>query len=304
MLMRKKAGKELSRREIIARRQLEAATQDSADGRTTTGRHTWLKNRTIAGDAVSDRQSWRALRAKRRRLAGVLMGVLVVVGVLMFILMQLVVMVRVSTPAPIDKVYTDTYTDILDKYFAERPIERLRFLLQKDTLQAFFAAQAPEVKTVTVAGSSQLAHADLRLTFRQPVAQWSSGGRTYFVDESGVTFERNHFDPPGVIVKDESNIQAELGVEVINQRSLAFLGRVVSGFREHGFEVEEVVLPENTLRTVNIRLRERITVVQMTIDRDAKAQVDEAAKALAYLDARGDSPGTLVVSVDQRVFYK
>ena len=304
---RKKTEAELSRREIIAKRRLAVDQAPSGAGESGRARQ-FQKNRTLVSrtgePSGSERQAWRNLRQKRRRLIVTLVGVLAGAGMLMLALMQFAGKVQVQTPTPMKEESTSVYVAILNEYFAERPMERFRGLVQEDALQDFFSVKAPEVKTVSITSGTELATATLRLTFREPVAQWSSSDRTYFVDDMGVTFERNFFAPPSVVVKDESNIQAEAGVEVINQRSLGFLGYVVSGFREHGMTVQEVTLPENTLRTMVVHLEGRATTVQMTIDRDAKAQVEEAVQALQYLDGKGEAPGYIIVSVDQQVFYK
>ncbi|NCC20093.1 hypothetical protein EOM33_03450 [Candidatus Saccharibacteria bacterium] len=304
---RKKTEAELSRREIIAKRRLAVNQAPSGAGESGRARQ-FQKNRTLVSrtgePSGSERQAWRNLRQKRRRLIVTLVGVLAGAGMLMLALMQFAGKVQVQTPTPMKEESTSVYVAILNEYFAERPMERFRGLVQEDALQDFFSVKAPEVKTVSITSGTELATATLRLTFREPVAQWSSSDRTYFVDDMGVTFERNFFAPPSVVVKDESNIQAEAGVEVINQRSLGFLGYVVSGFREHGMTVQEVTLPENTLRTMVVHLEGRATTVQMTIDRDAKAQVEEAVQALQYLDGKGEAPGYIIVSVDQQVFYK
>lgn len=304
---RKKTEAELSRREIIAKRRLAVNQAPSGAGESGRARQ-FQKNRTLVSrtgePSGSERQAWRNLRQKRRRLIVTLVGVLAGAGMLMLALMQFAGKIQVQTPTPMKEESTSVYVAILNEYFAERPMERFRGLVQEDALQDFFSVKAPEVKTVSIASGTELATATLRLTFREPVAQWSSSDRTYFVDDMGVTFERNFFAPPSVVVKDDSNIQAEAGVEVINQRSLGFLGYVVSGFREHGMTVQEVTLPENTLRTMVVHLEGRATTVQMTIDRDAKAQVEEAVQALQYLDGKGEAPGYIIVSVDQQVFYK
>ena len=304
---RKKTEAELSRREIIAKRRLAVNQAPSGAGESGRARQ-FQKNRTLVSrtgePSGSERQAWRNLRQKRRRLIVTLVGVLAGAGMLMLALMQFAGKVQVQTPTPMKEESTSVYVAILNEYFAERPMERFRGLVQEDALQDFFSVKAPEVKTVSITSGTELATATLRLTFREPVAQWSSSDRTYFVDDMGVTFERNFFAPPSVVVKDDSNIQAEAGVEVINQRSLGFLGYVVSGFREHGMTVQEVTLPENTLRTMVVHLEGRATTVQMTIDRDAKAQVEEAVQALQYLDGKGEAPGYIIVSGDQQVFYK
>lgn len=300
--------KNLSRREIVAQRRQSASVKTDT---TSIGNNTrrFQKNRAIAVKRVgesdlTERQAWHNLRQKRRRLFTVLVGVLVGAGVVMLALTQFAGSIAVQTTTPIDKKIADGYEDLLGEYFAERLTERFRWLVNNDALNEFFFVRAPEVKRVAIMPGSELATVSLRLEFREPVAQWTSGEKTYFVDDSGVTFEQNFFEPPRVVVKDESNIQAEAGVEVINQRSLAFLGHMVSGFRDHDMTVQEVVLPDSTLRTMNVLLEGRVTVVQMTIDRDADAQVQEAILAFQYLDGKGQAPEHMIVSVDQRVFYR
>ena len=134
--------------------------------------------------------------------------------------------------------------------------------------------------------------------------QWTSTGTVYFVDDDGVTFERNYFTPPAVTVRDESGVSAVAGQEVINRQFLSFLGQAVSAFKKEQVVVTEVVLPVETVRQVLFQLEGRPYPVKMTIDRGATAQVAEAMKAMRHLDAQGVSPQYIDVRVDQRVFYR
>lgn len=293
----------LSRREVIAKRRQAAA--DSSSGTPSGG---FRVNRTISrgkerqGD--SKRQTWHDLQDKRRRLFSWLIGVVLATVALLMILMQLIATITVQTSSPISNDDALGYADLLTKYLDQRPLERLRFLVHQDSLEQFFAISAPEVATVHIVGTPSLATAGLQLTFRQPVAEWSSGGTTYFVDGSGVTFEINHFDPPAISVKDDSNLQIEAGQEVLDHRFLSFLGRAVSEFDNNGLEVQEVLLPDSMLRQLDIRLINKPYSIRMTIDRDAEAQVGEAMHAINYMNANGVTPQYIDVRVDQRVFYK
>ena len=149
-----------------------------------------------------------------------------------------------------------------------------------------------------------LARSAVKLTFRQPVAQWSSGDKIYFVDDSGVTFEQNYFAAPTVAVHDESGLPTRGGQEVINRQFLSFLGQAVSEFSQHKMNVSEVILPANTVRQVWFKVEGREIQIRMTVDRSAQAQVKQAIATLSYLDNNGAKPGYIDVRVDQRSFYK
>jgi hypothetical protein len=136
------------------------------------------------------------------------------------------------------------------------------------------------------------------------VAQWSSGDKIYFVDDSGVTFEQNYFAAPTVAVRDESGLPTRGGQEVINRQFLSFLGQAVSEFSQHKMNVSEVILPANTVRQVWFKVEGRETQIRMTVDRSAQAQVKQVIATLNYLDNNGAKPGYIDVRVDQRSFYK
>lgn len=294
--------KELTRRELAARRRVdnESQTENSVDVAA------YRRSRTLSErrhtDESSPRQGAWDLRKRRRKLVARLAIVLAAAACVLGLLTQLTATITVETPAGLGK--NPEYAAVLEGYLAERPIERLRFMLNTARLHEYFLEKAPEVQSVEVHGGTQLAHSILRLTFRQPVAQWSAGDTVYFVDTTGVTFEKNHFAEPKIVVSDQSGVPAEAGQEVINQRFLSFLGQAVALFDKHGLTVTEAILPPDTVRQVEFRLDGKPYVVRMTIDRTAEAQVEEALKAISFLDGRGSTPSYIDVRVDQRVFYK
>ena len=149
-----------------------------------------------------------------------------------------------------------------------------------------------------------MARSSDKLTFRQPIAQWSSGNKVYFVDDGGVTFEQNYFNPPTVAVRDESGLPTRGGQEVINRQFLSFLGQAVSEFSQHKLKVSEAILPANTVRQVWFKVEGRESQIRMTVDRSARSQVRQAIVTLGYLDKNGQSSGYIDVRVDQRSFYK
>lgn len=300
MLRRKR--KTLTRREIIAKRQAEAEKSSKVDNFRRS--RTLSQSRQSAAPAESERQAAWDLRLKRRKLTRWMIGVVLAAGLALLLLTQLVADVAVQAPRQERNNEYQRYIDILNEYYQARPIERLRFMINEPALHAFFLDKAPEVKSVNITGSHSLAGGVLQLTFRQPVAQWSSGGVTYFVDDSGVTFETNYFDKPNIVVSDKSGVQSEAGQEVINRRFLSFLGKVVALFRDNGLTAIEAVLPQDTVRQVEFKLEGHQYAIRMTVDRGAEAQVSQALRAMRHIKERGMNPHYIDVRVDQRVFYR
>lgn len=291
------------RRLAAAQRQAELAAEESAvaqayrRNRILNSRHSATpveeSERTIA-HFKADR---RKMRRRRLLIAAASFGV---VG---FLLWNVALGVSVQTPDVASAKENSRYTQVLNDYFATRPVERLSFFMNHTSLKEFLLSHTPEVKTARLEpGGIMLAN--LKLTFRQPVAQWTSGGKNYFVDAEGITFERNYFSSPSVIVKDESGIPAIGGQEVINQRFLSFLGQAVALFKEQHLVVTEVSLPPETVRQAVFRFENKSYAVKMTIDREARSQVQQALKAMVFMDERNLKPAYLDVRVDQRVFYQ
>lgn len=302
MALFKKKSKALTRREIIARRRAEEQASSAAEPSAYQMSRTLRSKRPGETETPSERQVAHNLRARRRKLTVWLGGLLMATAVIFGLLTQLTARVTVKTTDP--SIQTAVYTAVLDEYFQQRPIERLRFMVDKTALYEFFVSKTPEVQSVGLDAGRELASSVLVLSFRQPVAQWASGDKIYFVDEAGVTFEKNYFANPSIVVKDESGVPTSSGQEVINRRFLSFLGQTVSLFKQNGLIVTEAVLPPDTVRQVRFRLADKSYAVVMTIDRTAEAQVTEAVYAIRHLDGKGMRPSYIDVRVNRQVYYK
>lgn len=300
---RQTKSRHLSRRELAVRRQAELSDE------TTPLPHSYQRNRTLNSRQTStpaetsERLATHKLADQRRRLIHRLVGVVFAGVIVLMIMGQSVLSVTVISLQAIESEDSRNYVSTLEAYYSKRPAERFRFLTDDESLKAHFLAHSPEVKSVRIEGD-RLASARLKLTFRQPVAQWSSAGSTYFVDDDGVTFERNYFAPPSVTVRDESGVPAATGQEVINRQFLSFLGQSVAAFKKEDMVVTETVLPADTVRQVMFQIEGRAYPIRMTIDRGAGAQVAQAVAAIRYIDDNGMTPQYIDVRVDQRVFYK
>lgn len=247
-------------------------------------------------------QTLRAYR-RRQRMVHTLVIAAAAIVIVVLLSLQLDLSFTLQTPDSISARHLDRYRAVLDDYFARRPGERLRPLLQAEQLQQHFLRHAPEVKTVRLE-SARPFRAVAKLTFRQPVAQWATAEKTSFVDGDGVTFEKNYHAAPRLSVHDESGVPIEGGREVVSRSFLGFLGRAVAAFDAQGIVVIKITLPPGAVRQVTLSLEGREFPVKMTTDRSATAQVAQAMHALRYVEQRGLKPEYLDVRVDQRVFYR
>ena len=303
-----RASRQPSRRDIAASRRVSVAP-DSATALASDSSQAFRRSRTIArrpSTESSERQVTHVLRAKRRKVVSGLLISLSVIAVLVGLLSQLSATVRVATPsgAMADQQLQERYAAVFTDYVRARPLERLRFMVDSAALHAHFLEKAPEVQSVRVVPGDALAASVLELSFRQPVLQWVSDGKRYYVDGQGVTFERYYFSEPAISVDDQSGVVPEAGHVVVNRRFLGFLGQVAARFEAGGAVVNRVVLPENTVRQVEFGIDGKSYVVRMTVDRGVEEQTDRALKAMSWLEGQGIAPSYVDARVDRNVFYK
>lgn len=299
--------KQLGRREIVAsRRQVSDSTVRDKSATTS---QAFRRSRNVAQRPdieTSDRQELHVLKRRRRKIAIRLtlsLGVLLIAGGL---LNQLTANIKVVTPnaGTGNSGIQQRYSDIFMQYLKDRPLERLRFMVNYDNLHAFLLEKTPEIQSAEIVAGDSIATSELRLSFRQPVLQWTSGNHKYFVDGQGVTFAQNYFDEPDIAVDDQSGVQPEAGQVVVNRNFLSFLGQVAAKFEENGTKVSRVVLPEDTVRQVEFGLEGRNSMIRMTVDRGVAEQTNRALKSLSWLDAQGLNPGYIDARVDQKIYYK
>lgn len=293
----------LSRRDELAKRRLvQQQSQPLGSG-------PYQRNQTISHNHVTSEEASVRDEVKktlrRRRLVGLWSAGLVLVIVFAGLSMwQFTMRVSIVASANLSDDNKQSYAQILNQYFADRPIERLRFLTDYGVLNQYFQDKAPEVASVSLVNADKPFESTLNMAFRQPVAQWLSAEGVYYVDAQGVTFETNYFTSPDISINDLSGVPAYQGQSDANKRFLEFLGRAVSQFAEADLAVSEASLPPDTARQIELKFTNRETIVRMTVDRSASAQVGEAIHAINYFDSVGRVPEYIDVRVDQRVFYK
>jgi hypothetical protein len=196
-----------------------------------------------------------------------------------------------------------TYKSLVEEYLADRPFERFSFVRRDKGLSEFVIAKAPEIQKLKVS-SSGIASSKLELEFRQPVAMWTNGAMTSYVDASGVVFARNHFAEPGVTIVDNSGLTPIDGVAA-SARFLSFIGRVTSEIAKQDVgAVERVVIPRGAVRYVEFYLAGRTYPSKAQIDRNPVSQAADIMAMARYLDSRGLSPQYVDVRVVGKGFWR
>ena len=278
------------------------------------------RNRTLTGSSssyveasASDQSHLRSPRThahhltiQRRKVGLILAGVLAVSTILLVLLLQFTARVTISVSdvdvsRPVD---AQIYEKAVNDYFGTNPVARLRFALDPASLQSYLTQVHPEVATVKrIDMGSSLGDTDVTLTMRRPVAGWTIADKQYYVDASGVAFETNYFTSPSVQIVDQSGVALEQGSTVASNRFLGFVGRVVALAAESDLTVVQAIIPADTTRQLEIRMQGVGPRVKLSIDRPAGEQVEDMARALAYLSSVGRSPEYVDVRVSGKAFY-
>jgi len=300
------------RRRMQAGKLAERATESSLEER-----YAFRRNRTITGSAASGvssanessaqlksaRVQAHELSNKRRRIGATLLIIVACCAVLFSLISQFTAGVIVKTNDSSVKLDT-SYEEIIQSYFASRPIERLRFLTNTNQLNDFVQLKAPEVANIQVAGAGGFGKSTFVVAMREPIAGWSIHGRQQYVDATGTAFVRNYFAPPSVQIVDNSGIQVQAGQAITSNRFLGFVGRAVGLAKAQGYNVQQVIIPSDTTREVELRVEGVSYPIKLSVDRSAGEQTEDMARVIKYLQARSINPEYIDVRVTGKAFYK
>jgi hypothetical protein len=296
-------------------RQPERATPDDL-----ANRYAFRRNRTITGSSSANIASSNELNAEvrsprahvhhltslRRRLMFYFSIVAVSSFLLYLLLGQMTASVSVQM-AGINVLPNDdtaAYQKVLDSYYAAKPTERLRFLLDQKALLSHTQALRPEIKAVDVLPGASLGESAVNLTARKPIARWSIDGVNQYVDGDGIVFDRNYFADPGLQIIDESGLQTSNSRLVASNRFLGFIGRVIALSANNGLPVTKVTIPALTTRQIALTISGKATIYKLSVDRSAGQQVEDIVHINKYMAANNLTPGYVDVRVQGKAFYK
>ncbi len=277
-------------------------------GRTLTGS---VSSRVVStaehgADLKSPRVHAHHLANLRHRLGLVLVGVVLAGAGTLYLISEFTATVAISGPGvTLQHADAQKYSAIVDDYYARHPFERFRFALNHEQLRAYLQAQSPEVRTLSVGGTGAIAVSEVALSMRQPVASWVVDQEVLYVDSSGVAFASNFYDETKIVkIIDKSGVPTVNGKTLTSQRFLTFVGKLVGEAHGYGMEVEQAVLPRDTTRQVEVRLKGVAYPVKYSIDRLVGEQMEDMVRSVSYLKRKGVSPKYLDVRVKEKAYYK
>lgn len=312
--------KKSSEDEQPRRRSQQSASDQTENTHKLDQNYTFRRNRTITGssssriassnelnaDLLSPRAHAHHLARKRRRLLLYFIIVITMAFFLYVLVSQLVavVSVRVVGAPAFSAEQMKPYQAAVDKYYAARPVERLRFLLNSSDFLQNLQAMNPEIESIHMDQGSKIGEALLTVTPRQPIARWKANGKREYVDASGVVFARNYFDAPAVEIRDNSGVETAGSQVVTSHRFLAFVGRVIGYAADQGYTVKTVTIPALTTRQVRITLKGVGQYYTFSVDRPPAVQVEDMVRITKYLKSHGITPHYVDVRVEGKAFYK
>jgi hypothetical protein len=162
----------------------------------------------------------------------------------------------------------------------------------------------PEVKTVSVLVLPWLQKAHVFVALRTPIASWTIGTTKYYIDNSGVAFQKNYHAEPTLVVEDNTGIDVASSATVASERMIRYIGRLVALLQQNGLVVERLVLPPFTSREVDVRLSGTKYPIKTDIDRDPAGQAADVVQALGYFTRKGITPAYADVRVSSKLYYK
>ena len=304
--------------EVPKRRQADAShASERATEENLRQRYAFKRNQTLTGSASShvastnesnahlksNRVHVHDLALQRRRISGILLIVVAAVLVLAGLVWQFTAESVVRT-SDVTVTLDQSYTQAIDEYFARQPIERLRFLLNKEALTTYLHTVTPEVLSVSSEGAVGLGKSLFVLEMRRPIAGWSIRGVQQYVDTTGTSFVRNYHQKPSVQVIDNSGIQIDAGQAVASNQFLGFVGRVVGLANAKQHQVTQVIIPQGTTRQIELQMNQVDYPVKMSVDRSAGEQVEDMSRAMRWLSTNSKTPEYLDVRVSGRAFYR
>jgi hypothetical protein len=199
---------------------------------------------------------------------------------------------------------TKAYVAAFDSYYAARPVERFKFLLDTSALLLHVRASHPEVKSLRIEPGSKLGEASVIVQTRTPIARWSINGTNQYVDGEGVVFAKNYHGEPHLQIVDESGLGSAAGGLVASDRFLGFIGLVVSKSTRYGLDVKAVTIPALTTRQVALTLAGQGTQYRLSVDRSPGDQIEDISRITRSLASSKINPSSVDDRVQGTAYYK
>lgn len=303
----------------LPRRRLES---DSVRPAANPAYDVFRRNRTITGttsnifaavnapaDLESQRLHTHKLKNHRRNVSGVLV-ILVLSSAILWTLVSnftagIVIKVPASNVVAAKSIDNSRYVKVVQDYLDANPLSRLKFILDQSSLDKYISNKLPEVISARQQEMAGVGSTVFIVNMRVPVAGWSMNGKQYYVDSKGISFDKNCFAEPDVQIVDNSGASPASGSSaIVSNRFLGFVGRVVALSKSSGYPVSQAILPPDTTRELDMKLKNSTIAVKLSIDRPAGEQIEDMSQALKYFALHQQSPSYIDVRVSGKAFYK
>lgn len=278
------------------------------------------RNRTLTGSSSAKVASSNELNAElrsprahahhlaitRRRILMYFICIMVVAGGLYVLITQIVATttVQIANGSPLTKADMKPYQQSVDAYYAARPIERLRFILNESEFLSNLQATNPEVEAVVMQPGTRLGQFIMTISVRTPIARWNTGIQREYVDSSGIVFAKNYYESPAVTMRDSSGLQTINNQALTSSRFLAFVGRIIGYADGSGLTVKTATIPALTTRQVRITLKGVKPYFTFSVDREPAAQVEDMSRIIRYLRKKNIVARYVDVRVEGKAFYR
>lgn len=314
-LFKRKSASTPNRRDIARSRQQKFEQESGGSD----DYQVFRRSRTLTGSASSSvrtlnepgahlkspRVHAHTLMRTRRHMGLILFAIIIACGVLYGIVSQFTATVTVTINDSASVEPKADYAKAVQDYLAGAPLERLRFLVNNDALKHALQAQYPEIAGATLQGGDGLGNAEVALTMRQPVAEWTVGGQNEYVDNSGTPFKTNYYNDPSVKIIDKSGIRPKDDQSLISNAFLGFVGQVVGISKSlENLTVTAITIPPDTTREIEVSVSGVPYPIRLSTDRSVGDQVEDMTRTIAWMQKNNKTPNYVDVRVSGEAFYQ
>lgn len=272
------------------------------------------RNRTISGikkpvniENESNRLNLHQLSLKRQKLVRILLVTSATVIILLLFLLNFIAIVNVKIVSVDLSIELDRtkFENVIYEYLNTYPLARFKPFSDPYKLNNFVIDRVPEIEDIVQSDDYFLGGSDYFVKLRKPVASWIIEDDKNYVDGNGIAFDVNYFSDSILEIKDNSGVGIDSGAANVSKRFLSFIGQVVSLSKNRGIEVSEAILPQNTTRRLDVKIKNSLnSIIKMTIDRPAGEQVEDMDRVVRYFLSNNQDPEYIDVRVPEKAYYK
>lgn len=199
---------------------------------------------------------------------------------------------------------------IVEEILTNSPLGKNVFFIQADAIEEVIKERIAKVRTVHVVRKLP-ATIKVIVQEKEPALLLLSGGKYYFIDETGVAYEVARLDTlPGIVLttvkNDDEEAEVRIGAMAVDASLINFLKEVSQQIPEViGAEVGEVHVPSLAAREVRIIIDNNWTLL-FGVNRSASGQIGVIKKLLREIVSEQEVAAMqyIDVRIQNRIYYK